>query len=870
MNVIKKDGTIEKLCLEKWHKFVIWSTEGIDGVSASQIEMQSNMQFYDGITTKDINAITIKATVDLISPKTPNYDLVAGHQLVMDWIKEVHGSFRPTSLYGIIEAGVHDGYYDKNIIEEYSIEEINELNEYMDYSRDMDYTYAMAKTIYDSWTIKNKETGIPVETPQEIYMLIAMATFMREPADRRLETVKKAYDDYSERINGVARVSLPSPTMAGMRTSLKMYSSCATINSGDSKKSLQNANSAIIDLGTVRAGIGLYAGAIRGLGANVGSFTKHTGIVKILQWFETATKAFSQGARGNGANVFIPFWHHEIMRIMLLKSNKLPDDQSARALDYAIGINDLVYERAENNEDMTLFRQNEVRELDNNVNDYAKWLHWYIKYENTNGIYKEKISARDLLERQGVEYFETGRVYPYFIDNLNNGPFKLPIVQSNLCVTLDTLVLTKEKGNIPIGDIVGQRLHAWNGRMWSLTSFYRTGRQSTSRVVLSTGEVINATENHKWYIVENDKVIIKPTYRLAVGDTLEDWDTPDGGHIGSVTVVRKTKETNIVETACGTEPGRHRLMFNNIVTGNCNEITLPTTPLEDGKGRLALCILSNINAGAFDNVEDTEQVLDRLVRGLNNIIDMQEYPNEESEWTTKGGRYLAIGTSDWFHRLARLGLDYRTKEANNEAEIWAEHIQYYLLKSSNQLAIETGEAKRFREESKYADGWMPKNGKFNYIDQEEIHKLSINIVKHGLKNIVLSAIPPAATSAIGAGSTSGIDPVKNLISYDESKSSGIIPRVVPEYKKYAANYVFQNEIDNIKYLNHISKFAEVQDQSISTNIYFSNKDLDNKGKMSSKKIIKTVKHAHKLGFKTLYYCVFDGMEIDADCANCHV
>ncbi len=432
IQIQKRDGSLVPLNIEKIHQNLLLASEGINNISVSEVELQANLQFKDKMKTSDIQKILIKSAADLISERYPNYQYFAGNLLMMENRKEVFGAFEPGTLLATINKNIKLGYYE-DIFLDFTIDEINFYDSKIRHQRDEDFTYAGLRTVLDKFAVQDKKSSQIFETPQIIFMLVSMMMFKKEK-----ELIIDFYNALSK-----FKISLPSPIMSGLRTAVKGYSSCCLIDAGDSKESLMAANSAVVTMTTIKAGIGIHAGGIRGLGAPVSNGTvTHTGNVPILKWFESSVKAFSQGARGGSATVYYPFWHWEIEKILTLKSNKSTDENSVRKMDYGIGLNQLVFDRAQSGENITLFSAEEVPELNNNLNNYDLWKETYIKYENKRGIRKKKVQARALLKSFATECFETGRYYPLYLDNANKGPLKAPIKMSNLCLAGDTIVET--------------------------------------------------------------------------------------------------------------------------------------------------------------------------------------------------------------------------------------------------------------------------------------------------------------------------------------------------------------------------------------------------------------------------------------------
>lgn len=874
--VKKRNGEIVPLDINKFHKMVEWTCEGLTNVSPSEIELNSSIQFVDGVSTSDIHKITTKSIADLISERAPNYQYVAARSLLMDIRKEVFGRFEPKPLIDIIKKNIELGFYE-DLFRFYSEDELNYLDTKINHNKDFNFTYSGLRTLTDKYMIQDRINKKLLESPQQLMMLVSAVLFKNETVDR-LKQVVSYYNDLSDFL-----ISLPSPIMSGLRTPVKGYSSCCLIDAGDSKESLTSANSASVIMTTIRAGIGLSVSSIRGIGASVANNTiLHNGKVSILKWFESAVKWASQGARGGSATTYTPCWDWEIEKIINLKSNKSTEENSVKKLDYGIGFPSLFFDRVAKNEEWTLFSADDTRDLLKNLYNTELWNKTYVAFEAKKGIRKHKVNARELLKDYAIQYFETGRLYPLFLSNVNaNGPFKDSLYMSNLC----------------------------------------------------------------------------------------------------------------------------------------SEVLLPVKPLKhilDPDGEIALCILSNVNAGRVKSLDQLEALAYKIVRGLDNLIDIQEYPLPAAENSTINGRYLGVGISDWAHYLTRHKVRYNTQEALDLAEEFMEHWQYNLLKASNRLARERGEAPWFRSRSKYADGWLPNDGKWRFISKEDWEQLRADIVKDGLRNLTLSAIPPAGcqtkegtiqtkegiksleqimdsrginhlelehhgqpcwnnlshpikiptrqgdrevyrvwyngsvrtrkvyfddgaeyefslnhklfvnnhwveveflkigdvveslrfgsavvklefninhtydievpevheyflsngcishnTSSDVSNSTSGLDMPRDFLTTKSSKY-GPIKQIVPNFSKGSSYYTLADEVDNIAYLDMISKFQLYDDQSISTNTWWSTKDFDSEGKFPIGKLIKAIVHAQKIGLKSLYYCNFiedDTQQSDDGCSG---
>ena len=451
MLVVKSDGSKVSIDLDKIHKMVHKACKKIAGVSESLVEMNSGLQFYDGITTKDIQKILVKSASDLISLENPNYQFVAARLLLYGIQKQVFNTKWKDSeiyppLYDIIERNIAKKVYDPAILDMYTKEEIEQCDKYIKHSRDITFTYAGLQQIVDKYLVQDRSNGEVFETPQFMYMLIAMTLFHKYDKERRLDYVKRYYDAIS-----TFKINIPTPIMAGVRTPLRQFASCVLVDSDDSLDSIFTSDMAIGRYVAQRAGIGINAGRIRGLGSKIrGGEVQHTGVIPFLKKFEATVRSCTQnGVRGGSATVHFPIWHQEIEDIIVLKNNKGTEDNRVRKLDYSIQISQLFYQRFLNNEDITLFSPHNVPGLYDAFGT-KEFDEMYEKYERATSVPKTKIPARELFTDILKERAETGRIYIMNIDHCNtHSSFLDKVNMSNLCqeITLPTDPLTHIDGD---------------------------------------------------------------------------------------------------------------------------------------------------------------------------------------------------------------------------------------------------------------------------------------------------------------------------------------------------------------------------------------------------------------------------------------
>mgnify|MGYP001168973889 CR=1 FL=1 len=742
IQVKKRNGRgSEDLKLEKIHRMVEFACDGLAGVSESQIEMNSNLQLYDGISTVDIQEILVRSANDLITLENPNYQYVAARLLAYGLRKSVYGDhpdYRPFLLDHVKDC-IEKGIYDSRIIDKYTEEEWTEIDSYIDNDRDYIFTYAGLRQVVDKYLVQDRSSGEVFETPQQMYIMIAATLFQEYDSTIRLEYVKKYYDAISKH-----RINIPTPVMAGVRTPIRQFASCVLVDADDTLDSIFSSDMAIGKYVAQRAGIGINAGRIRGINSKIrNGEVQHTGVVPFLKKFESTVRCCTQnGIRGGSATVHFPIWHQEIEDILVLKNNKGTEDNRVRKLDYSIQLSKLFYERFIANEDITLFSPHDVPGL---YDAYGtdRFDDLYTQYEKDESIPQHRIGAQTLILDLLKERAETGRIYLMNIDHCNShSSFKDQIHMSNLC----------------------------------------------------------------------------------------------------------------------------------------QEITLPTYPLshiDDHLGEIALCILSAVNVGKIRSDEELEELCDLSVRGLEELIDYQEYPVKAAELATKARRSLGVGFIGLAHYLAKLGYKYESQEAWDAVHGLAESFQYYLIKSSNEIAKEKGWCENFGR-TKYSDGILPIDTYKKDVDeicsqplQHDWESLRASILEHGLRHSTLSAQMPSESSSVVSNATNGIEPPRGYLSIKKSKK-GPLKQVVPSYGSLKNNYTLLWDMpDNKGYINIVAVMQKFFDQGISGNWSYNPEHYpDNEVPVSV--MAQDLLTTYKYGWKTSYYQNTHDMktdEVDEDKPN---
>jgi len=443
INVVKRNGNREPMAIEKWQTQVAKICSGIADVSQSMVEIKAQMHFYDGITTKDIDGITLRAIVDLIDVESnpdvghTNYQYVAGKQRLSMLRKDVYGSYEPPRLYDIVKRNVETGLYTPELLEWYSEEDWHKMNTIIDHSRDEQYSYAAIEQLIEKYLVKNRSTKEIYETPQVRYMVAAATVFHKEePNSARLRYIKEYYNCASDGL-----FTLATPVLAGLGTPTKQFSSCVLIRSDDNLDSIFASGEMMAKYASKRAGIGLEIGRLRPLGSPIrGGEIMHTGMIPFLKkWFGDLRSCSQGGIRNASATVFYPIWHHQFDDLIVLKNNQGTEETRVRHMDYGVVLSAFFWKRFKNKENITFFDPNQVPELyEAFYSNTQRFEELYVKYEKRKDLRTKTMSADEVF-RSGIlkERTDTGRIYLVFIDNvMKQGPFDPEyhtIYQSNLC-----------------------------------------------------------------------------------------------------------------------------------------------------------------------------------------------------------------------------------------------------------------------------------------------------------------------------------------------------------------------------------------------------------------------------------------------------
>jgi ribonucleoside-diphosphate reductase alpha chain len=746
ISVLKRSGKVAPLQIDKWQAQVAKVCKGVSDVSQSMVEIKAQPHFFDGITTREIDQITLRAIVDLIDVESnpdighTNYQYVAGKQRLSMLRKDVFGSFYPPALYEIVKKNVATGLYTSELLEWYTEEEWNKMDSFIDHQKDEQYSYAAIEQLVSKYLVRNRLTGEVLETPQVRYMVASAVVMHKEHPSKRMKFIKDYYLSASDGL-----FTLATPVLAGLGTPTKQFSSCVLISADDDLNSIFASGEMMAKYGAKRAGIGLEIGRLRPIGSPVrGGELVHTGMLPFLKkWFGDLRACSQGGIRNSSATVYYPIWHFQFDDLIVLKNNQGTEETRVRHMDYGVVLSSFFWRRFKNQENITFFDPHQVPDLyEAFYQDIELFEHLYCEYEKRTDLRTKTISAETVFKDMLLkERTDTGRIYLLNIDNVQ--------------------------------------------------------RQGSF------------------------------------------------------------------------DPKVHTVYQSNL----CCEITLPTVPfkrLEDENGKIALCTLGSINWGAFRNPEDMKRACNILVRGLNNILEYQDYLSIQSKKSTDEIAPLGIGITNLAYFLAKRGLKYGEPEGLAEVKVFMEHQAYYLTQASIELAKERG-ACLDSAKTRYGQGIFPwelrangANDLTDFTPELDWEDLREDLLKYGVRNATLMAIAPVESSSVVLNSTNGIEMPMSLITVKESKGGSLI-QVAPEYERLKSKYqLLWEQKDCLDYLKTAAVLAAYVDQSISTNTFYNPKYFAG-NKIPVSLVAKNLMLAHYFGIKSIYYSLVSktGFKSDA-------
>lgn len=897
-NIVKRSGKTEPFDADKLNDLGAWAVQGTE-CSWPLLVTSAVKKLYEGCTSKELMKAMIDSANDMI-PEDYDWQYVAAKLCVADIRKDVYASFTPVSLKEFYHEMTALGRWKEM---DYTDEELDLLDQVVDHDKDENFTYSGIKQVLNKYLITDLTSGQLYETPQMLYMGVAMAGFeSTQDKAQRLAEVSKFYQRASDWV-----INIPTPQLRSLRTNETGLASCCLIEAGDELDSINVSAAMAFKMTALGAGIGVALRS-RSIGDSIrNGQVEHGGKLPYYRHYQTAVSANKQPGRGGSATVFYALFDPEIETLLKLKSDKVSEAVKIKHMDYTVQVNKYLVQRMQKGV-ITLLSYQDAPEVWDCF--YGKDLNKFIRaYEAAEKRCTEakRVDAKVLMSERALQSVETGRIYMMDVHETNRrSTFKDPVVMSNLCVAPETKVLT-DKGDLPIKSLEGQTVNVWNGEEWSAVKVVKTGKnQELMRVVVEevmqtyayygtlepTYRTLWCTPYHKFYDVDKEEV---PAHELSKGDTLESFVVPDpsGSTAGTIHLLRVVSVDDFGrrgDTYCFNEPKRHRAVFNGILTGQCEEVVQPTGPYKDfinlysnteqfySDGRtseVSLCTLAayNIDLTADLSNEDLEEVCYLTVKYLDNLIDMQSYPFPNLEFTAKARRNLGIGLTNLAGALANRMLLWCSEGARTWTHEQMERISYYNHKASIRLAKERGRCEWFHRTT-YSDGELPIDTYKPFVDT--VHTANMNmdweglrqeLIRHGMRHSVLEAQMPCESSSQATCSTNGVEPPIRAVTSKKTEQ-GVNRFVIPYAKEKEYFYQFAWDVNNKDHSSLMAVIQKFMGMSISANGYYNYANYP-KQEIPMQELHRDMLWDMKLGKKTWYYTNTDTEEKE-ECEGCSV
>lgn len=853
--VKKRNGSIEKFDPTKLNQWAEWAAN--KNVGWSDVLLEAIRSLPETAKSEDIQTALINSCVNR------GYSQMAARLLLGQIFKEAYGGFNIPSFKSFYKNAVTMGYWGDF---GYSDSELDYIDSFIDHPKDFEYEYCTVRQFYDKYAVSAH--GVCLESPQMALMATAVSNTRHEP-DRHIRAVA-AYKELSN-----LKINLPTPSLAGQRTPVSGSPSCCVITGGDSVDSIEAAVHVAYKMTAMGSGIGAELSTRSKKDPVKGGTIEHMGKDSYYRYLDRAVKANKQHTRGGSATVTFHVHDPEIDMLLRYKSQRILESQRIDTMDYSLAVTKLFMKKAAT-DDMWMLVSNffapKLYKLSYLANE-EEYEEEYNRVLEDDSVKKTMVKAREILNLFWTQRSDVGRIYRTNLTNINkHTPFKDPIRLSNLCVAPETLVLTRD-GEFEISSLVDKKVEVWNGEEWSETVVRKTGEnQKLIKVVLENGRYLECTPYHKFYICDETETLIS---MVRAGDLCRGMKLISNGlkDAEGFFVRAVVDEYRTDDTYCFSEPKRGMGTFNGILTGNCQEIALPTSELKDTEslykvpngtedGEIALCFLASIVAARVEqdglgniNYDEYLNTAYQAAKFTDNTIDLCSYPFKAMEYTAKNRRSIGIGLTDVAHYMAKNGFKYDTIEGRNALHRLAELHSYALHKASVRLAKERGKCGWF-DRTKYSDEkpWLPIDTYEKEVDKWHTQELLCDweglrkeIKEHGVRFSVHEAFMPVESSSLFSGSTNGLYPVRETKLFKKSPK-GTVYFEAPGADKYDYQNAYDIHPKDLAIVYAI--FQKFCGQSISADFY---QDLSGGKEASMADFYELDFFCHKLGIKTYYY-----------------
>lgn len=857
--IIKRNGSREDFLPSKLNKWSQWASEGLrDRVDWSGIVLETVKAFGEVAHSQELQAQLI---LNCITRKEWSYGLMAGRLFAATYRKELYDEYIPT-----IKA-LHNKLFKAGLMVKlnYSDDEYSQIESIIDHERDFSLAYSQIKYIRGRYALKNSVTKKEYETPQFVFMRMAMQLSESEPTESRINDVKEWYNHFS-----FNRINPPSPNYTNLGTPLRGYASCCLYTSADTLESIGIGNYIAYTMTAMSAGIGGNLN-VRSVGDPVrNGAIIHQGKMPYYGHIAGAVMANMQAGRGGACTQYYSGFDPENEVIMMAQNPRTPVDKQNRDLHFAMMSNRLMGKKVAMSEDIFLFNVFTAPDLTKLFfsGDQDGFEALYNKYEADVNFKKAYIPAREFVSKAITQSFEVGTHYLAFIDEINrHTPYKEPIHSSNLCVAPETTILT-DKGYVPIRRLENEFINVWNGKEWSNVQVLKTGvDQKLITVKLSNGVSIDCTPYHKFYIKdENGDEKEVRAKDLQFSDELIEFTIPKAGTFKYIEVLSVTDNGRVDDTYCVNEPLEHKVVFNGILTGNCLEITQPTSPYYDmrdlltaedhGRGEVSLCSLGGIVECNIKSDEEYASAAYYTLKMIDYCIHNSDYPLAHVGFTAKQRLNAGIGILGVAVTMAREGLKYDTPEGLKRLHEIAERHAYFCISASLKLGKELGNAP-WMHKTKWAEGWLPIDTYKRSVDQITPPEYNYDweplrseiIANKGIRNSSVIAHMPTESSSKASGVPNSMYPIRDLY-LKKTDESNITEWCAVDSDILGESYQSAWTIKSIDMIKVYAVFQKFTDQAISADLW---KDRSIEINLSKKEMVDEYLAMIKYGMKTRYY-----------------
>jgi ribonucleotide reductase alpha subunit len=666
-----------------------------------------------------------------------------------------------------------------------------EIQKKLDYSRDFLLDFFAIRTLERSYLLRsfyknidintkaheNDKEALILERPQHLFMRVSLALW-----GGNLDRVFETYDNLS-----LKYFTHATPTLFNSGTNRQQLASCFLESVDDNIESIFRTISNTAYISKWAGGIGIHISSIRAKGSLIrGTNGKSDGVVPLCVLLEKEARYINQGGKRNGSiALYLEPWHSDVYDFIELRQPNGDENMRARDLFLALWTPDLFMKRILENGMWSLMCPDQCPGLNTSHGDSFEKL--YLKYES-EGRFVKQVRALELWNKIIECQIQSGMPYLLYKDHANNKSNQKnlgTIRSSNLCVAGDTNILTKH-GNFSIEQFRDQFVEIWNGFEWSNVEVKKTGvNKELMEITFNNIKHIKCTPYHKFYILENNEQIEVRANELKIGDSIIPYYLPcvnETKLINNIYVSDIKNNISIEDTYCFTEPKRHYGVFNGILTGQCAEVIEYSDYNETATCNLASIGLPRFikydNEGKpFYDFEKLIEIARLCTRNLNRIIDITYYPIEPAKVSNLRHRPIGIGIQGLVDVYNIFGYPFGSEEAKLLNRKIHETIYYGALLESNELSKEFGPYDTFI-------GSPMSKGQLQYhmwgLENKDLlmgfdwDSLVENIKTYGVRNSLLTALMPTASTAQIMGNCESFEPYHSNIFIRETLAGEFI------------------------------------------------------------------------------------------------